>query len=123
MPENKQDDAAEQPPPEALRGEVVRQVPAVPARRRLPRDLAAVRDRLAQLAQNPAAVAAATVATGLAVNVIREAVKGGTVRRSPAATPVVLSGYVVHHVHVIHSVVHHHVAAPGRPIALPPHQR
>jgi hypothetical protein len=86
----------------------------------LRQELAVLRDRVAVLSRNPAAVATATVVTGLAVRAVREAVKDGALRRNPAATPVAVTGYVISHVHVVHHVVHHVAHRGGAARALPP---
>lgn len=85
---------------------VVRTVPA-PAPT-LTQRAAALRARLPELARHPVVVgtAAATagLATGIAANVVRRALGGAHAPSGPTAVHV--TGYVVHHVHVIHHVVH-----------------
>ncbi len=90
---------------------VVRAAPAPPvspwARRAV-----ALRARLPELARHPAVVGtAATIATGIAANVVRRAL-GGALPGGSESGSVHVSGYVVHHVHVIHHVVHHVPALP-----------
>ncbi len=78
--------------------------------------VAALRERLPELARHPAVVATATVGTGIAVRLVREAVRGGAARSDP--TPVSVNVHLVNHVHVVHHVVHHVVREISRP-ALP----
>lgn len=105
---------AEEHPQEQSYDLVVRTVPARPAPTWTQRAVA-LRARLPELARHPVVVgtaaATATLATGLAANVVRRAL-GGEASNAPASTHV--TGYVVHHVHVIHHVVHH-VAGPALP--------
>ncbi len=74
-----------------------------------------LRARLPELARHPVVVgtaaATATLATGIAANVVRRALGAGL---SPTPAPVHVTGYVVHHVHVVQHVVHH-VAGPALP--------
>ncbi len=109
--------------PEAAAGELMvpdRRAHAVPTRRWAPA-VAALRSRLPELARNPAVVATATLGTGLAATVVREALRSRALPAQSAPAPIAVSGFIVHHVHVVHHVVQqvsvvHHV---GRPM-LPP---
>jgi len=60
-------------------------------------------------------VATATVGAGLAASVVRQALRRGALQRNPAPPPIVVTGYLIHQVRVVHHVVHH----VGR-LALPP---
>ncbi len=75
--------------------------------------------RLPEIARHPAVVmtasAIATVGVGLAVGGARQGM-ARAVSKGPASRPLVVTGYVVHHVHVMHHHVVHHVP----PAALPP---
>ncbi len=110
--------------PEAAAGELV--VPpgsahAVPTRRWAPA-VAALRTRLPELARNPAVVATATLGTGLAATVVREVLRSRALPAQSAATPIAVSGFIVHHVHVVHHVVQQvSVVHDVRPPALPPY--
>ncbi len=123
VPERTEPASADDDPQEPLQGEVVRRSAAGVVWARLPRNLATIRERVVELAHNPRAVATATVIAGLAANAVRDVVKSGALERKPAAaTPVAVTGYVVHHVHVLHHVVHHHVirSAPSAVVRRPP---
>lgn len=78
----------------------------------------ALRARVPELARHPAVVgaasAAATVGTGVAVNLVRTALRSGGWLPDRGATPPSVGIQLVH-IHVVHHVVHH----AARP-ALPP---
>ncbi len=93
--------------PEGAAGELVvpaRTAHAVPTRRWAPA-VAALRSRLPELARNPAVVATVTVGTGLAATAVREVLRSRALPAQSAATPIAVSGFIVHHVHVVHHVV------------------
>jgi hypothetical protein len=108
QPEDRDEtDAA--PASEALSGQIVPRRDGAPARSRLTRGVESLRDRLPEIARNPAVVAAATVGTGLAINAVRQAARAGVLVPGNRQTAVTVTGYVVHHVHVVHHHVVHHV--------------
>jgi len=96
--------------------------PVVEVDRAQPR-VAALRRRVQELARHPVTVASAsalaTVGTGLAVNAVRHAVTRGPSANRATSTPLLVTGYVVQHVHVVHHVVHH-MARPALPPGWPP---
>lgn len=77
-----------------------------------------VGSRLPEMARHPAVVmtasAVATVGVGLAVGGARQGI-GRAASKGAANRPLVLTGYVVHHVHVMHHHVVHHVPPPALP--------
>lgn len=91
---------------------------------RQPHPVAVLRSRLPDLVRHPAVLAAAgataTVGAQLALRAVHHALRQPA--SSPPATPapaeLVVTGLVVHSVHVVHHVVHH-VAGPVGPPALP----
>lgn len=82
---------------------------ALPARR-WPAAVVALRARVAELARDPVVVA--TVGAGLAASALRYAASSGSGRGS--AGSVVVTGFVLQHVHVVHHVVHHVVVETDR---------
>jgi len=77
-----------------------------------------LRTRLPELAQRPVVVAAATVGATVAVNLLRQAARGGSPLLGRGPTAVTVTGHIVHHVRVIQEVhvvrhVVHHVSQPG----------
>jgi hypothetical protein len=77
-----------------------------------------VGSRLPEVARHPAVVmtasAIATVGVGLAVGGARQSM-ARAVSKGTASPPLVVTGYVVHHVHVMHHHVVHHLPPPALP--------